>query len=150
MPTLRPSSSKVAQKIVFTNGCFDILHAGHVEYLQKAKQMGDVLIVGLNKDQSISRQKGEGRPINSFEDRLSVISSLASVDYVIGFDADTPIELIEGIVPDYLVKGSDWQVDDIVGADVVQKAGGQVKTVELKPGRSTTAMIQKIIKTYGK
>ncbi len=122
-------------KVVFTNGCFDILHAGHVEYLQKAKALGDILVVGLNHDETITRQKGEGRPINSYEDRLSVLSALGAVDYIVGFSEETPIDLIQKIAPDYLVKGSDWKEDEIVGGDFVKKSGGYVHTIELKEGR---------------
>ncbi len=131
-------------KVVFTNGVFDILHRGHVEYLAKARQMGELLIVGLNSDASVKRIKGPERPVNPQEDRAIVLSALACVDCVVVFDEDTPQRLIEYLVPDVLVKGADWKVEEIAGAEVVKKHGGVVATVELVPGRSTTGLIDKI------
>lgn len=143
---IRKRLKQEGKKVVFTNGCFDILHRGHVEYLTKAKSMGDILIVGINSDNSVKRIKGADRPIVSEEDRSFLVSSLCMVDYVCIFEEDTPQKLIEMIVPDVLVKGADWRVNDIVGKDIVENSGGEVKTVELVPNRSTTDIIQKILK----
>ena len=128
-------------KVVFTNGCFDILHRGHVEYLAKAADMGDVLVVGLNTDASVRRLKGEGRPVNNEEARALVLASLSFVDAVVLFDEDTPYELIKAIRPDVLVKGADYKVEEIVGYDVVTSYGGKVVTVPLVEGFSTTAVL---------
>ncbi len=135
---------KEGKTIVFTNGCFDILHWGHVYYLERAKALGDVLIVGVNSDASIRRLKGPGRPINPLRDRMRVLAGLESVDAVISFSSLTPIDLIRKIKPDVLVKGGDWQVKDIVGAEEVLSWGGKVLTVPLRKGRSTTAVIAKV------
>jgi D-glycero-beta-D-manno-heptose 1-phosphate adenylyltransferase len=135
------------KRVVFTNGCFDILHRGHVDYLTKARAQGDVLIVGLNTDASVQRLKGPTRPVVEEEDRAVVIAALAVVDYVALFDEDTPYELIRSLVPDILVKGADWSVNDIVGKDVVEAAGGAVHTIEFLPNRSTSKIIQKIAHT---
>ena len=132
------------KKIVFTNGCFDILHAGHVTYLEKAAKLGDLLIVGVNSDSSVKRLKGDSRPINKLEDRLIILSSLEFVDYVIPFEDDTPINLIEMIKPDVLVKGGDYQIADIVGAKSVQNSGGTVVTIPLLQGRSTTDLVNRM------
>jgi len=136
------------KKIVFTNGCFDIIHRGHIEYLYQAKKFGDVLIVGLNSDDSIHRIKGEGRPINSQKDREIVLDALKPVDYVVVFDEDTPLELIKLILPDVLVKGNDWKPEEIVGAEIVKMNGGEVKTVAVVPEKSTTILISKILRIY--
>ena len=128
-------------KIVFTNGCFDLLHRGHVEYLSKAADMGDVLVVGLNTDASVKRLKGEGRPVNNEEARALVLSSLSFVDAVVLFDEDTPYELIKAIRPDVLVKGADYKPEEIVGYDIVTSYGGKVETVPLVEGYSTTSII---------
>ena len=130
-------------KMVFTNGCFDILHRGHVEYLSKASDMGDVLIVGLNTDASVHRLKGEGRPINNQEARALVLASLSFVDVVVLFDEDTPYELIKAVRPDVLVKGADYKPSEIVGYDIVTSYGGEVETVPLEEGYSTTSIISK-------
>lgn len=135
------------KRVVFTNGCFDILHRGHVDYLIKARALGDALIVGLNTDNSVKRLKGPGRPIVEEEDRAAVLAALTAVDYVCLFDEDTPYELIKAIVPDVLVKGADWSVQDVVGKDVVESAGGSVQTLEFLPNRSTSKIIQKISET---
>jgi rfaE bifunctional protein nucleotidyltransferase chain/domain len=132
------------QKIVFTNGCFDILHSGHVIYLSEARALGDLLILGLNSDSSVKRLKGPDRPINCENDRSIVLSALSSVDFVILFDTDTPFELIEQIIPDILVKGGDWTVDQIVGSDIVLKNGGEVRSLSFVEGKSTTNIISKI------
>ena len=133
------------KKIVFTNGCFDIIHAGHVQYLQQAKNQGDILIVGLNSDNSVKRLKGANRPINNQQDRKIVLEALRSVDYVIIFDEDTPYNLIKQINPDVLVKGGDWRVDEIVGSDIVLKNGGEVKSLLFIDDTSTTSIIEKIL-----
>ncbi len=136
---------KAGKRVVFTNGCFDILHRGHVDYLTKAKALGDLLVVGVNGDDSVRRLKGPNRPVVNQDDRAAVLAALAAVDYVSLFDEDTPFELIRAIVPDVLVKGADWSVEAIVGKDVVEAAGGTVQTLEFLPNRSTSSIIQKII-----
>ena len=134
----------VGKKIIFTNGCFDIIHAGHVEYLQEAAELGDVLIIGLNSDESVKRLKGRNRPINSQIDRAKVLSGLATVSYILIFEEDTPYMLIDHIKPDVLVKGGDWQPDEIVGADIVQANGGSVRSLSYKEGNSTSSIIEKM------
>ncbi len=132
------------RRIVFTNGCFDILHRGHVTYLAAARALGDVLVLGLNSDASVRRLKGPSRPINSTEDRAAVMDALRAVDYVTIFDEDTPLELIKSVKPDILVKGGDYEIDDIVGADFVQARGGSVRTIPFVEGKSTTGLIRAI------
>jgi len=131
-------------KVVFTNGCFDILHEGHVSYLRQARGLGDALVVGLNSDASVKRLKGPERPVNSELSRAAVLSALECVDYVCIFGEDTPYELIREILPDVLVKGGDWAPDRIVGADIVKSHGGEVISLPFKPGHSTTGIIEKI------
>ena len=131
--------------VVFTNGCFDILHRGHVEYLQQSREMGDALIVGLNSDDSVTRLKGRGRPLLPQEDRAFLLASLMAVDYVCIFEEDTPAQLIRALQPDILIKGGDYQVHEIVGRDVVEGRGGKVVTVPLLPNRSTSDIIRKIV-----
>ncbi len=131
--------------IVFTNGCFDILHCGHVLYLEQAKTCGDVLVLGLNSDASVQRLKGMDRPINNQDDRAIVLAALQSVDFVVIFDEDTPYNLINTIVPDVLVKGGDWGIEDIVGADIVLAHGGVVKSLGFTDGKSTTKIISNIV-----
>jgi rfaE bifunctional protein, domain II len=126
------------KKIVFTNGCFDIIHVGHIRYLSKAKELGDILIVGLNSDESVKKLKGDNRPINSFEDRAILLSSLRFVDSVIMFKEQTPDNLIKKIVPDILVKGGDYKLEDIVGYQTVIENGGQVKTLSFYDGYSSS------------
>ncbi len=145
---VRERLRKQQKKVVFTNGTFDILHRGHVEYLTKAKALGDVLIVGLNTDASIRRIKGPQRPINTNRDRAAVLAALAAVDYICFFGEDTPQRLIAALVPDVLVKGADWSVNAIVGKDIVENHGGVVKTIRLTPGRSTTNVIRRILNAY--
>jgi len=132
------------KKIVFTNGCFDILHRGHADYLAKAASLGDVLILGLNTDKSIQRIKGTSRPIVDEYSRAFLLASFFFVDAVILFDEDTPLDLINLIQPDILVKGSDYKEENIVGADVVRAKGGSIMTIDLVDGFSTTAIIKKI------
>ncbi|MFA6596730.1 MAG: D-glycero-beta-D-manno-heptose 1-phosphate adenylyltransferase [Ignavibacteriaceae bacterium] len=138
------------KKVVFTNGCFDVLHAGHVDYLNKAKAAGDVLILGLNSDASVKHIKGEKRPIVSEEERAFILSNLKAVDFVTMFDEDTPQEIISELIPDILVKGADWPLDKIVGRDIVEANGGAVKTISFVTEQSTTNIIQTIIERYGK
>ena len=132
--------------IVFTNGCFDIIHAGHVTYLENAKVLGDVLVVGLNTDDSVRRLKGSGRPVNNEQDRALVLDSLRFVDYVTLFNEDTPYELIQEIKPDILVKGGDYTPETIVGADIVMQYGGKVVVIPLVKGKSTSGLIEKLKK----
>jgi rfaE bifunctional protein nucleotidyltransferase chain/domain len=138
---------KQGKKVVFTNGCFDILHLGHVDYLEKARHLGDKLVLGLNTDDSVSRFKGPERPIQNQNSRSHVLASLQFIDLVVFFNEDTPLQLISELVPNVLVKGSDYLAENIVGADVVKKAGGEVKTIEFVPGYSTSRIVEKIKKT---
>ena len=142
---LRRALRSRKKKVVFTNGTFDIIHRGHVEYLAKAKQLGDVLVVGLNTDASIRRIKGAGRPINPKRDRALVVAALVPVDYVCFFHEDTPQRIINQLRPDVLVKGADWAKDAIVGRDTVEQGGGVVRRIRLTPGRSTTRIIQRVL-----
>ena len=130
--------------IVFTNGCFDILHPGHIDLLEQAKGLGDKLVIGLNTDNSVSRIKGDLRPINDEEFRGQMIAALESVDLVTYFDDETPIDLIKEVKPDILIKGNDYRLEEIVGANFVMEYGGVVKTISLLPGYSTTKLIEKI------
>jgi rfaE bifunctional protein nucleotidyltransferase chain/domain len=133
------------KKIVFTNGCFDILHQGHVDYLSKARDLGDILVVGVNSDASVKRlNKSPERPINTEQTRAFILASSMLIDLVVVFDEDTPLELIKTVQPDVLVKGADWKPEEIVGADIVKAKGGEVVTIELTQGFSTTSLIQKI------
>lgn len=134
-----------SKKIVFTNGCFDILHLGHVDYLSKASDLGDILIVGVNSDASTQRLKGPNRPICNEEQRSILLAALHFIDAVIVFDDPTPLELIKIVRPDILVKGSDYNLSNIVGADVVQSYNGQVNTIDFLPGYSTSLIEEKII-----
>ena len=131
------------QSVVFTNGCFDILHAGHVDLLEEAAREGDVLLVALNSDASVRGLKGPTRPINPQEQRARVLAALAVVDYVVLFEEPDPGRLIEGLLPDVLIKGGDWSPETIIGADVVEASGGRVATIPLKYGASTTDIIKK-------
>ena len=134
------------KKVVMTNGCFDILHRGHVSYLEEARSLGDILVVALNSDSSVKKLKGQNRPINKLEDRAIVLASLSSVDFIISFEEETPLSLYEEILPDILVKGGDYQSDNMVGANEIIKAGGEVKILEHIDGFSTTALIEHISK----
>jgi rfaE bifunctional protein nucleotidyltransferase chain/domain len=136
------------KKVVFTNGCFDLIHAGHVDYLQKAKALGDILVVGLNSDDSVRRIKGDRRPIIPQGMRAKVLSALKPVDYVVIFEEDTPLRLIEAIRPDVLVKGGDWEPERIVGKDLVESYGGRVVTVPVEFEISTTSIVERIVKLY--
>jgi rfaE bifunctional protein nucleotidyltransferase chain/domain len=135
--------------VVFTNGCFDILHPGHVDYLQRAGELGELLVVGLNSDASVRRIKGARRPVNSERDRAAVLAGLTCVDRVVIFEEDTPLELIRIIRPRILVKGGDWSVDAIVGREIVEADGGTVRSLELLPGYSTSAVIDRILTLHG-
>ncbi len=137
------------KKLVFTNGCFDIIHRGHIEYLQKAKKLGDYLIIGMNSDRSVRKIKGTNRPIIEEEDRAIVLGAIQVVDFVSIFDEPTPLKLIEAIQPDVLVKGADWNEDEIVGADFVKAHGGSVERIELVEGKGTSGIIDRIIRLYG-
>ena len=140
---------KTAKKtIVFTNGCFDIIHAGHVKYLTLAASLGDILVLGLNSDRSVKRIKGEKRPVIGQEHRSLVVAALACIDHVVLFDEPDPKCLIEIICPDVLVKGADWTEDQIIGADFVKKNGGRIETVPLEPDISTTKIIDRIGELY--
>lgn len=139
---------QLGKTVVFTNGCFDILHAGHVQYLEKAKALGDFLVVAINSDASVRRLKGEKRPINSEHDRAYILSRLKPVDAVVLFEEDTPLRIIEALLPDVLVKGADWTIENIVGKDIVEAHGGEVRTIEFLSGRSTTGTIEKIRSIY--
>jgi rfaE bifunctional protein nucleotidyltransferase chain/domain len=132
------------KKVVFTNGCFDLLHIGHVDYLRKAKACGDILIVALNTDSSVSSIKGSSRPIINQYERAYVVSNLKPVDYVTFFDEDTPGKIIDDIVPDVLVKGADWNLEEIVGRETVEKNGGRVERIEFISDQSTSNIINKI------
>jgi rfaE bifunctional protein nucleotidyltransferase chain/domain len=136
------------KRVIFTNGTFDILHRGHVQYLAKARRMGDVLMVGLNTDASIRRIKGPRRPINGNTDRAAVLAGLASVDFVCFFGSATPLRLIEQLLPDVLVKGADWRPGSIVGGDVVRRHGGSVRRIALTRGRSTSSIIERVLAAY--
>jgi len=135
--------------VVFTNGCFDILHPGHVRYLSAARGLGDHLVVAVNSDRSVRSIKDPGRPVMDEQARAELVAALGCVDTVIVFDEDTPLDVIRYLVPDILVKGGDWREADIVGADVVRQAGGEVRTIAFEPGFSTSGIIQRIIDRYG-
>lgn len=132
------------KKIVFTNGCFDILHRGHLSYLNEAKSLGDILVIGVNSDKSVKRLKGENRPINNELDRVFMLENLKAVDFVFIFEEDTPYELIKIIRPDILVKGGDWKPEQIVGHDIVQALGGKTLSLNFEDGYSTTNLIKKV------
>jgi D-beta-D-heptose 7-phosphate kinase/D-beta-D-heptose 1-phosphate adenosyltransferase len=134
---------KSNKKIVFTNGCFDLLHIGHVTYLEEAKKLGDILIVGINTDASVRVLKGPTRPIQNENDRSEILAALKAVDHTILFSEDTPLNLIKKIKPDVLVKGGDWKIEQIVGSDFVMSYGGTVKSLNFVNGKSTTAIIEK-------
>ena len=138
------SHQKRKKRIVFTNGCFDILHVGHISYLDKAKRLGDILIVALNSDSSVKSIKEKNRPINTLKDRMKIVASLECVDYVCSFSQSTPLSIIKKLGPNVLVKGGDWKKEEIVGADFVKRHGGKVVTIKFKKGYSTTGLIKKI------
>ncbi len=145
---IRKQLKKEGKKVVFTNGVFDILHAGHVDYLAKTKACGDVLILALNSDASVRRIKGEKRPIVPQNERAFILSNFRSVDYVTVFEDDTPQDLIAYLLPDVLVKGGDYSLDQIIGRDTVEANGGEVKTIQLITQQSTTNIIKKVLDAY--
>ena len=132
-----------SRKLVFTNGCFDLLHVGHIRYLQEAKKLGDVLVVGVNSDASVKRLKGPTRPVQIEADRAEILAALGAVDYTVIFTEDTPLKLIETVKPDILVKGGDWKIEQIVGSDFVIQNGGKVMSLQFVDGKSTTKLIEK-------
>lgn len=138
------------KRIIFTNGCFDILHYGHIKYLQDAKKKGDCLIVAVNSDSSVKKIKAKNRPVVAQSDRLKTVAALASVDFAVLFNQDNPFKLIKALRPDILIKGGDWDKKRIVGADFVKSYGGKVQTVNLVKGRSTSALIEKIVRDFSK
>jgi rfaE bifunctional protein nucleotidyltransferase chain/domain len=138
---------QAGDQVVFTNGCFDLIHLGHVDYLEKARLLGDKLVLGLNTDDSVSRFKGPERPLQDQNSRARVLAAMQFVDLVVFFNEDTPLELISGLLPNILVKGSDYLTENIVGADVVKRGGGVVKTIDFVPGYSTTRIVERIKKT---
>lgn len=136
-------ASQKNKKIVFTNGCFDLLHVGHIRYLQEARKLGDILVVGVNADASVRRLKGPTRPVQNENDRAEILAALGAVDYTVLFSEDTPLELIQKVKPNILVKGGDWKPEQIVGADFVMSHGGKVMSLQFVEGRSTTKLIEK-------
>ncbi|MFP4071220.1 MAG: D-glycero-beta-D-manno-heptose 1-phosphate adenylyltransferase [Desulfovibrionales bacterium] len=140
---------RARQRLVFTNGCFDLLHPGHVDLLQRCRELGDLLVVGVNSDVSVRRLKGPRRPVVAERARCYVLAALGCVDFVVIFSQDTPLELITVVQPDILVKGGDWSVDTIVGRDVVYQRGGEVLSLPLLPGYSTTGLIATIVRRHG-
>jgi rfaE bifunctional protein nucleotidyltransferase chain/domain len=145
---IRNELKKQNKKVVFTNGCFDLIHAGHIDYLTKAKAFGDILIVALNSDASVTRIKGARRPIVPLKERSLVIANIKAVDYVTVFEEDTPYEAIKKLVPDVLIKGADWRINDIVGRDIVEGAGGKVETIDFVNFQSTTNIIKIILERF--
>jgi D-glycero-beta-D-manno-heptose 1-phosphate adenylyltransferase len=137
-------ASRGGRRVVFTNGCFDLLHPGHIRSLEAARTLGDVLVVGLNRDASIRQIKGDSRPVITENERAELLASLEAVDFVVLFGEATPREIISRLLPDVLVKGADWGSGEIVGRDEVERAGGKVISVPLEPGHSTTAILRKI------
>ena len=140
----RLSEEGIGQRVVFTNGCFDLIHAGHVRLINEARSMGDLLVVGINSDESVSRLKGPSRPLITDNDRAYILLNFRAVDYVTIFAEDTPLEVIKALRPDVLVKGAEYEKGDIVGADFVESAGGRVVRVDMFEGRSTSAIIERI------
>ncbi len=148
MKSLRKKFKAENKKVVFTNGVFDLMHAGHVDYLIKAKALGDILIAGLNSDSSVKRIKGDKRPLINQTERAFLLSNLKPVDFVVIFNEDTPFEIIKELVPDVLVKGADWSVDKIVGSDIVIGNGGEVKNIQFVNEQSTSKIVSTILSRY--
>lgn len=151
LPNLKRVVRRLKDKgkiVVFTNGCFDILHYGHIKYLQDARSKGDFLVVAVNSDSSIKKIKAKNRPVIPQGDRLKTVAALSSVDFVVLFNADNPLGLIKALKPDILIKGADWSKQKIIGADFVESYGGRVLTVNLVKGRSTSAIIEKIVRDF--
>ena len=136
------------KKVVFTNGCFDIIHGGHIEFLQKAKSLGDILVVGLNTDNSVKNLKGEGRPIKTEKERANILSALKFIDYITLFNEATPEKLIREIKPDILVKGDDYKIDEVVGREIVEGYGAHVELIPIVTGHSTTITLEKILANH--
>ncbi|MFQ5445046.1 MAG: D-glycero-beta-D-manno-heptose 1-phosphate adenylyltransferase, partial [Nitrospinales bacterium] len=141
-------AKSTGKTVVFTNGCFDLIHGGHIEFLQKAKSLGDLLIVGLNSDRSAHALKGEGRPIKTEDERANILSALKYVDYITIFDEQTPENLIKQVRPDILVKGNDYRIDEVVGREIVEGYGARVELIPVVKGLSTTGTVEKIIKKH--
>ncbi len=148
MAKIASALKRSGKKVVFTNGCFDIIHAGHVEYLSRARKLGGALIIGMNSDRSVQRIKGNGRPVNNQKARAKVLSALSFVDYIVIFNEETPEKLIRRIVPDILVKGADWKGKKIAGADFLKLRGGKVTFIPFVDGYSTTSLINKIARNH--
>jgi len=151
LPAIKKAAAKAkgeGKKVVFTNGCFDILHLGHIRYLSEAKKCGDYLIVGVNSDRSAKTIKGEDRPVIPERERAELLAALCFVDGVVIFDEEDPLALIECLRPEVLVKGEDWEENEIVGADLVKKGGGEVKRITLVPHTSTSGIVQRIVDLY--
>jgi len=146
---IRDDARKTARRVVFTNGCFDIIHRGHTELLKAARELGDLLVVAINSDASVARLKGSRRPIVAQEDRAAVLAALDAVDYVTIFEEDTPAEIIDLLRPDVLVKGADYEIGQIVGRDRVEADGGEVVRLPLRDGFSTERLLRRIARTYG-
>ncbi len=144
LATLRAGWREGGLRVVFTNGCFDLLHAGHVRYLNQARSLGDILVVGLNSDASVRRLKGPGRPVTPEAERGEILAALSAVDAVAVFGEDTPLSLIRAALPDVLVKGGDWALDAIVGRELVEGRGGRVVTIPVVPGRSTSGLLDRL------
>ena len=148
MKSLRKKFKDENKKVVFTNGVFDLIHSGHVDYLNKAKSLGDILIVGLNSDSSVKRIKGEKRPLVNQTERAFILSNLKPVDFVVIFDEDTPFDLIKELIPDVLVKGADWSLEKIIGSDIVLANKGEVKNIQFINEQSTSKIIETILSRY--
>jgi D-glycero-beta-D-manno-heptose 1-phosphate adenylyltransferase len=148
LKALRANLRRDRKKVVFTNGVFDLIHRGHIEYLAKAKALGDVLVVGVNDDASVRRIKGKNRPVVNESDRAYIVANLSPVDFACLFTEDTPFEIISALVPDVLVKGADWKVADIVGKDIVEGAGGTVAAIEVVPDHSSSGLIARILEKF--
>ncbi len=147
---IRETLRKQRRKLVFTNGCFDLLHVGHVRYLNQARSLGDALVVALNSDTSVRNLKGRSRPVIPAGERAEILAALACVDYVFLFDDPTPRRIIDILVPDILVKGADWEISEIVGRETVEKAGGEVRNLPLSPGASSSSIIQTVLERFGR
>jgi len=147
--SIRAQIRRQRTKLVFTNGCFDILHVGHVRYLNRARALGDSLVVAVNSDRTVRLLKGKGRPVIPEMERAEILAALACVDYVFIFDDPTPQEVIDAIVPDVLVKGADWDISEIVGRETVERNGGAVRNVDLVEGSSTTGIITMVLERFG-
>ena len=137
---------KQGKRVVFTNGCFDILHVGHVEYLSRARKLGDALVIGMNSDKSVRRLKGSGRPVNNQKDRAKVLSALGFVDHVVIFDEDTPEKLVRKLIPNILVKGADWKNKAVAGVDFLKERGGKIVFIPFVDGYSTTSLLKRIVR----